>query len=215
MHNHFSMAKEELSFYGSENTSLQNLLAVLIGPKANPIVTGQLSSLGVKGLSSLSKEELLSYEGIGNTIAERIQACLGLSQLMNRHKLEDKYIIRCPEDAANYLSDLSFLDQEHLVAIFLNTKNVVLSRKTIFIGSLNASIVHPREIYRQALKLGAASIVIGHNHPSGHAGPSREDIEVTNRLVEVGKMVGIELIDHVIIGESGSFTSLKEKGYVS
>jgi DNA repair protein RadC len=167
MNRHFAIAKEEMVFYGSENTSLQNLLAVVIGPKANPSITGQLSSLGVKGLSSLSKEELLTYEGIGETTADRILACLGPAGLMNRFKLENKYIVRCPEDAAKYLSDLSILDQEHFEVIFLNTKNVVIGRKTIFKGSLNASIVHPREVFREALRLSAASIIAGHNHPSG------------------------------------------------
>jgi len=92
---------------------------------------------------------------------------LGLAGLMNRFKLENKYIVRCPEDAAKYLSDLSILDQEHFEVIFLNTKNVVIGRKTIFKGSLNASIVHPREVFREALRLSAASIIAGHNHPSG------------------------------------------------
>ena len=91
MNKHFAIAKEELSFYGSEHTSLQNLLAVMIGPKANPVITGQLSSLGVKGLSSLSKEELLSFEGIGETIADRIIACLGLAGMMNKFKIEKKW----------------------------------------------------------------------------------------------------------------------------
>lgn len=214
MNKHFALAKEELVFYGTENTSLQNLLAVMIGPKANPSITGQLASLGVKGLSSLSKEELLSYEGIDETIADRIQACLGLAGLMNKFKIENKYVVRSPEDAAKYLADLSMSDQEQFEAVFLNTKNVVIGRKTIFKGSLNASIVHPRELFREALKLSAASIIVGHQHPSGDPTPSREDIEVTKRLHKVGETVGIELLDHVIIGESGKFTSLKEKGYL-
>ncbi|QCJ45592.1 DNA repair protein RadC (plasmid) [Bacillus sp. S3] len=213
MNKHFAIAKEEMVFYGTENTSLQNLLAVVIGPKANPSITGQLASLGVKGLSSLSKEELLSYEGIGETIADRIIACLGLAGLMNRFKLENKYIVRSPEDAAKYFSDMSILDQEQIEVIFLNTKNVVLGRKTIFKGSLNATIVHPREIFREALKIGAASIIVAHQHPSGDPSPSKEDIEVTRRLTEVGKIMGIDCLDHIIIGHN-KFISLSEKGYL-
>lgn len=167
MKKHFAIAKEELSLYGTEHVSLQNLLAILIGPKANPVVTGQLSSLGVKGLSSLSKEELLSYEGIGETIADRIIACLGLAGLMNKYKIEKKYIVRSPKDAANLFSDLAYQEQEHFDVVFLNTKNVVIGRKTIFKGSLNASIVHPREVFREALKLSSASIIVCHNHPGG------------------------------------------------
>lgn len=95
----------------------------------------------------------------------------------------------------------------------MNVKNQVLHRQTIFIGSLNASIVHPREIFREAVKRSAASIICAHNHPSGNPSPSPEDIEVTKRLQEAGKIMGIELLDHVIIGDH-QFISLKEKGYM-
>src|SRR5699024_7372546 len=111
------------------------------------------------------------------------------------------------------MENMCHLNQEHLVALFLNTKNQILHRQTIFIGSLNASIVHPREIFREAVKRSAASIICAHNHPSGDHTPSQEDIHVTRRLVEVGKMIGIEVLDHLIIGDR-KFISLKEKGYL-
>ena len=97
--------------------------------------------------------------------------------------------------------------------LYLNTKNQVLHKKTVFIGSLNASIVHPREVYKEALRRSAASIICIHNHPRGDPSPSREDIEVTKRLNECGKIIGIDLLDHLIIGEN-KFVSLKEKGYL-
>ncbi|SPU37942.1 DNA repair protein RadC [Lysinibacillus capsici] len=96
--------------------------------------------------------------------------------------------------------------------LFLNIKNQIIHKQTIFIGSLNASIVHPREIFREAVKRSAASIICAHNHPSGVPTPSTEDIEVTKRIVEAGYIIGIELIDHVIIGDH-QYISLKEKGY--
>ncbi len=99
-----------------------------------------------------------------------------------------------------------------LVVLFLNIKNQIIHRQTIFIGSLNASIVHPREIFREAVKRSAASIICAHNHPSGVPTPSAEDIDVTKRIEEAGYIMGIELIDHVIIGDH-QFISLKEKGY--
>jgi DNA repair protein RadC len=108
---------------------------------------------------------------------------------------------------------MRILSQEHFVCLYLNTKNQVIHRQTIFIGSLNASIVHPREVFREAVRRAAASVICAHNHPSGDASPSREDIEVTKRLVECGKMIGIELLDHLIIGDN-KYVSLKEKGYV-
>nr|WP_276532468.1 DNA repair protein RadC [Cytobacillus horneckiae] len=99
------------------------------------------------------------------------------------------------------------------VCLYLNTKNQILSKQTIFIGSLNASIVHPREVYKEAFRQSAASIICLHNHPSGDPAPSREDIDVTKRLAECGKIIGIEILDHIIIGEK-KFVSLKEKGYI-
>ena len=105
------------------------------------------------------------------------------------------------------------LNQEHFVALFLNTKNQIIHQQTIFIGSLNASIVHPREVFREAVKRSAASIIVAHNHPSGDPTPSQEDIQVTKRLNESGKMIGIDLLDHIIIGDR-KFISLKEKGYL-
>ena len=111
------------------------------------------------------------------------------------------------------MNDMRFLSQEHFVTLYLNTKNQVLHKKTVFIGSLNASIVHPREVYKEALRRSAASIICIHNHPSGDPSPSREDIEVTKRLNESGRILGIDLLDHLIIGEN-KFVSLKEKGYL-
>ncbi|AFQ18760.1 hypothetical protein BTG_26805 [Bacillus thuringiensis HD-771] len=101
----------------------------------------------------------------------------------------------------------------NFICLYLNTKNQVLHRQTIFIGSLNTSIVHPREVFKEAFRRAAASIICLHNHPSGDPTPSREDIEVTKRLVECGQIIGIEVLDHIIIGDH-KFVSLKEKGHI-
>lgn len=102
---------------------------------------------------------------------------------------------------------------ENFTCLYLNTKNQVIHRQTIFIGSLNTSIVHPREVFKEAFRRAAASIICLHNHPSGDPAPSREDIEVTKRLVECGRIIGIEVLDHIIIGDH-KFVSLKEKGHI-
>lgn len=101
----------------------------------------------------------------------------------------------------------------NFICLYLNTKNQVIHRQTIFIGSLNTSIVHPREVFKEAFRRAAASIICLHNHPSGDPTPSREDIEVTKRLVECGQIIGIEVLDHIIIGDH-KFVSLKEKGHI-
>ncbi|WP_282155901.1 JAB domain-containing protein [Cytobacillus gottheilii] len=159
-------------------------------------------------------EELKRFNGVGDIAAKRIASAFGLANHIRKYKKEEAYIVRSPEDAAKYFNDLEGLHQEHFEAIFLNTKNVVIGRKNIFKGSLNASIVHPRETFKEAIRLSAASIIVAHNHPSGNPNPSNEDAEVTKRLADVGKTVGIELLDHVIIGEFGKFISMKEKGYI-
>src|SRR5699024_368745 len=118
------------------------------------------------------------------------------------------------EHGADYvMEEMRCLKQEHLEVLFINTKNQVIHGTTIFVGRLNARIVHPREIFREAVKRSAASIVCAHNHPSGDPSPSQEDIHVTRRLVEAGKIMGIELLDHLVIGNH-RYTSLKEKGYL-
>lgn len=122
-----------------------------------------------------------------------------------------------PRDGADIIKTVLNTDElpnEHFIMLSLSSKNEVIGFHTIFVGTLNASIVHPREIFQQALLNNAASIIVAHNHPSGDPTPSQEDIQVTRRLVEAGKILGIELLDHLILGHGDKFVSLKEKGYL-
>jgi len=212
--------RERLLRYGESHLSNQEILAILLGSGTKEESVMDLANRllmhfeGLKLLSEATIEELTSIKGIGNAKGIVILAALELGKRIQQYKPEDKYIIRSPEDGADFvMEEMRNLNQEHLVVLFLNTKNQIIHRQTIFIGSLNASIVHPREIYREALKRSAASIICAHNHPSGDPSPSQEDIHVTRRLVEAGKIMGIELLDHLVIGNH-SFTSLKEKGYL-
>ncbi len=212
--------RERLMKYGEGQLTNQELLAILLGSGTRQESVMDLSNRvlmhfeGLKLLSDATIEELTSIKGIGHAKGIIILAALELGRRINQYKPEDKYIIRSPEDGADYvMEEMRNLNQEHLVVLFLNTKNQIIHRQTIFIGSLNASIVHPREIFREAVKRSAASIICAHNHPSGDPSPSQEDIHVTRRLVEAGKIMGIELLDHLVIGNN-SFTSLKEKGYL-
>lgn len=128
--------------------------------------------------------------------------------------LYQKRSVCSPRDGYELLKQfLDDKDREHFIVVSLDTKNQPVSINVCHIGSLNASIVHPREVMKSAILSNAASIIVGHNHPSGKTEPSRDDIEVTKRLVEAGKIIGIEVLDHIIVGE-GTFTSLKEKGYI-
>lgn len=156
-------------------------------------------------------EELVSIKGIGTAKARQIIAALKLAHTLSIpshsaatiHKPEDVYKLLAPE--------LSHQQREYFVCLLLNTKNAVISKEVISIGSLDASIVHPREVFRPAIKRSSSSIICVHNHPSGNPEPSREDIDVTNHLSEAGKIIGIKLLDHIIIGHN-RYCSLKERG---
>lgn len=205
---------------GPQSLSNQELLALLLrtGSKEESVLqlSGRLinSFKGLRLLKEASVEELTVIKGIGEAKAIHILASVELGRRINKLNDQDRYVIRSPEDGANYcMEEMRFLSQEHFVCLYLNTKNQVLQKTTVFIGSLNASIVHPREVFKEAFKRSAASIICLHNHPSGDPSPSREDIEVTKRLVECGKIIGIEVLDHIIIGEH-KYISLKEKGYL-
>ena len=120
--------------------------------------------------------------------------------------------VTSPKEVYKIIAEyLKGVDREHLVLITLDTKNVITSITTISIGSLNTSIVHPREVFKTAILSNAASIILAHNHPSGDSTPSKEDINITDRIKESGKILGIDLLDHLIIGDD-SYISLKEKG---
>jgi len=212
--------RERLIQDGPQSLSNHELLAIMLrtGSKEESVL--QLANRllttfeGLRLLKDASVDEMMSIKGIGSAKAVQIMAAVELGRRIHRLQYEDRYVIRSPEDAANYvMEDMRFLTQEHFVCLYLNTKNQVLHQQTIFIGSLNASIVHPREVFKEAFRRSAASFICLHNHPSGDPSPSREDIDVTKRLNECGKLIGIELLDHLIIGDQ-KFISLKEKGYV-
>ncbi|MBE6184143.1 JAB domain-containing protein [Bacillus ginsengihumi] len=212
--------RERFIQYGATSLSNQELLAILLrtGTKKESVI--QLANRllqyfeGLNLLKDASIEEMTAIKGIGTAKAVQVLAAIELGRRISNLKYNDRYVIRSPQDGANYvMNDMRFLTQEHFVCLYLNVKNQVIHQQTIFIGSLNASIVHPREVFKEAFRRSAASIICFHNHPSGDPSPSREDIEVTKRLVECGKIMGIEVLDHMIIGDK-KYISLKEKGYL-
>ncbi|QTM99959.1 DNA repair protein RadC [Sediminibacillus dalangtanensis] len=212
--------RERLIEKGPATLSNQDLLAILLGTGTKDESVTTLSQRvfmhfeGLHLLKDATIEELTAIRGIGTAKGVLILAAIEFGKRLYRFRPEERYVIRSPEDGADYImEEMRNLNQEHFVCLFLNTKNQILHRQTIFIGSLNASIVHPREVFREAVKRSAASIICAHNHPSGDPSPSQEDIHVTKRLSECGKMIGIELLDHLVIGDR-KFVSLKEKGYL-
>lgn len=207
-----SAVREKVSLYGASESSIQDLLAIIIG-KNNPDICMKLASLEVRELMGMSVDDFMQIDGVTKSIAEKLEAAIALSKKIAREGQPDRYTIRSPEDAAKYLQWMRHEEQEKFVCLYLNTKNQIIGEKVVFVGSLNASIVHPRECYREALKRASASMIVAHNHPSSDPTPSKEDIQVTKRLVECGKLMGIEVLDSLVIGD-GRYVSLKEKGYV-
>lgn len=212
--------RERVIKEGAGVLSNQELLAVILRSGTREESVLQLANRllnhfqGMRFIKDASLIELTSLKGIGNIKAVEIMAAIELGKRFSHLQLAEREKIHSPEEGAHLLMDeMRFLSQEHFVCLYLNTKNEVLHKQTVFIGSLNASIVHPREVFKEAFRHSAASLICFHNHPSGDPSPSREDLEITGRLVECGKMLGIELLDHIVIGDQ-KFISLKEKGYV-
>lgn len=200
--------RERLIKQGPQSLSNQELIAILLrtGTKQESVLSLANRVLNyfekLHELKHATLEEIISIKGIGQAKAVQLLAAIELGRRLSQKQMDSRFTIRSPKDAASFLMpEIGSLQQEHFVALYLNVKNQVIHKQTIFIGSLNSSIVHPREIFKEAVKRSAASIICAHNHPSGNATPSPEDIEVTKRLQEAGFIIGIELIDHIIIGD--------------
>ncbi|WP_405116355.1 DNA repair protein RadC [Paenibacillus sp. FSL K6-1217] len=217
---HEERPRERMMHYGAESLSQAELLAILLRTGAHResaiLIAQRLLSHagGLRGLADLSIEELTTINGIGPAKAVQLKAGIELGRRMANSRLTEPVTIRSPQDAAEILTEqLRYLQKEHFICLFLNTKNHVIAQETLSMGSLNASIVHPREVFRAAMKCSSAAIICAHNHPSGDPTPSPEDISLTSRLMQAGEIVGIDVLDHLVIGDS-SYVSLKEKGYM-
>lgn len=210
---------ERLIKFGADSLSNAELLAILLrtGTRGENIISISTRLLaqtdGLDGLIDISLEEVKKIKGIKNVKACQLIAMIELFKRFNTLKSQkSEHKITSPKDVANLLiNEMNTLNQEVLKLILLNTKNIIIGVKDLFKGSLNTSIVHPREIFSEAVKKGSANIIICHNHPSGDPTPSKEDINLTIRLKQCGELMGIELLDHIIIGNN-KYISLKEKG---
>jgi DNA repair protein RadC len=158
-------------------------------------------------------EELVALDGVGPAGAARLLACLELARRATAWPAAERPLVSTPEDVvALCATQLRGLDREHFWALALSTKNRLLRMVEVSVGSLNASIVHPRELFKEAVRISAASIVVVHNHPSGDPTPSGADLQLTRRLAKAGEVLGIELLDHIVIGDGGAHTSMRHMG---
>lgn len=161
----------------------------------------------------LAAEDLIAFEGVGPAGAARFLACLELARRASAWPAGERPVVSTPEDVvALCATQFRGLDREHFWALALSTKNRLLRMVEVSVGSLNSSIVHPRELFKEAVRLSAASVVIVHNHPSGDPTPSAADLQLTRRLARAGEVLGIEVLDHVVIGDGGAHASLRHMG---
>lgn len=215
-----SWPRERLVRESERHLSDQELLAIILRNGSRQQNVMELAGTilqkypNLYDLKHATLHELQQFRGIGKTRAIELKAMMEFGVRIHRALQPKSGRIQSSYSLAQYLiEELKDYQQEHLVAFFLNTKNEILLQKTLFIGSLNQSIAHPREIFREAVRISAARVALGHNHPSGNPAPSQNDLEFTQRVEECGTMMGIELLDHIIVGETKYF-SLREENYL-
>ncbi|MCH4886651.1 JAB domain-containing protein [Acidaminobacter sp. JC074] len=206
-----------MAIYGPSSLSDAELLAIVLqsGFKdESALVLGQkvasFFESGLQGLSSVTVEELTSIKGIGLAKACQVSAAIELGKRVCKSQKKLIGQVKSPKMVADYfLVELKHENKEKFIVVFLNTKNIITSYEVISVGSLSASIVHPREVFNRAIKRSAASIILVHNHPSGKIDPSKEDHQITERLCKVAEIIGIKILDHLIVsGEN--YYSFKE-----
>lgn len=210
--------RERLIHYGAGALSTSELLAILLrtGIQGENVINQATRLLiefgGLSGLARASLAEMSRFKGMGEAKYTQVMAAFELGRRLLIESPDERPQIRSPADAANLvMAEMSLLEQEHLRLFLLDTKNRVLKMPTVYIGNLNTSVIRVGELMRYALRENCASVIVAHNHPSGDPTPSPEDVRVTERIVEAGKLLDIEVLDHLIIGR-GRFVSLKERG---
>ena len=210
--------RERLRDYGPGHLSNAELIAILLrtGIQGENVLAMSNRLLarfqGLAGLGRSAFAELCAERGLSEAKACQLMAALELGRRFSSLSPQDRVVIHSPQDVANLLqAEMSALEQEHLRALLLNTKNQVLRVHNIYVGNVNSSIIRAAEVFRPAVRENAPSLIIVHNHPSGDPTPSPEDAAVTRELVAAGKLLNIELLDHIVIGSGGRYVSLNEK----
>lgn len=211
--------RERLIRNGPESLSNAELLGIILrtGSREENVVnlcSRILTEYSIKQLSLANISRLMQVHGVGKAKAAQIAAVFELARRLETFVEEPKRKVCSPKDVYTLMyPKMREQKKEKFITLCLDTKNRILREEVVSVGSLNASIVHPREVFKSALMESSASVIMVHNHPSGDPSPSREDIMVTEKMVEGGKLLGIDVLDHIIIGE-GRYVSLKDEGFV-
>lgn len=214
----FKRPREKLFEKGTDALKDHELLGILLrsgyqGKSALEVAKRILRTKKLDELAELSPTELAKIKGVGESRAAIITAALALAR---RVFLNDESVaIKTPADVVKVVNSLAEKKKEYLVALYLNARNRVIKQQTISVGTLTASLIHPREVFAPAIQNHAAQLILVHNHPSGDVEPSLEDIHITERLVEVGNILGIKVIDHVILAQNNFFSFNGKSSYSS
>ncbi len=203
------LPREKVEKYGVKKLADFELLAILLGSGIKGLNVLQLSKkilavIQKIGINKITLDDLLKIKGLGKAKASQILVAMEIGGRLNK-----KQEILSAEDIWNLCSDIRGSKKEHFLVFYIDTQNCLIERQIISIGTLNASLVHPREVFEPALTLHSASVIIAHNHPSGNCEQSQDDIEITERLTEAGKILGIEILDHIIVTKE-KFLSLRK-----
>lgn len=217
----YQKPREKMAQLGGELLRTEEVLAILLrtGCKGKSVLDVAKEALalieGEKGLFTVQPEDLMSIRGIGKDKAITICAAIELGRRLSQLKVKKTFSdFSQPSAVANYMMErLRHMHEEHFVVAMLNTKNKLLKVETISRGGLSSSLAEQRTVFRKAIKANAASIILIHNHPSGDSTPSPDDIRVTKVFIEAGKVMGIPVLDHIVIGD-GEYVSLCERGYI-
>jgi len=211
--------RERLREYGPRNLNNSELIAILLrtgmqGENVLALASRILSQFnGLAGLGKVGFVELCSQRGLSEAKACQLLAALELGKRLVSLAPEERMPLNSPQDVANLVSaEMSSLDQEHLRVLLLNTRHELLAIREIYSGNVSSAVVRVAEVFRPAIRDNAPFIIVVHNHPSGDPTPSEDDVRVTRDLVEAGKLLGVEVLDHVVIGAGNRFVSLNQKG---
>ena len=212
--------REQLREFGPKSLSNTELIAILLrtglqGENVLAVSSRLLARFdGLAGLGRVSFSELCAERGLSEAKTSQLMAPLELGRRFVSLAPQERAVINSPQDVANLLlAEMSVLDQEHLRILLLNTRNEVLGIQEIYVGNVNSSVVRAAEVFRPAVQANAPSIIVVHNHPAGDPAPSSQDMDITNELISAGKLLGIELLDHVVLGRGNRFVSMNERRF--